>query len=55
MAFSIGYLDRVTGKLAWDDRFRDPGAVTPGVKFKRDSWPNGVKGMVMPHAALFVP
>ena len=51
----LGYLDRLTGKLAWDARFRDAGAKTPGVSFSRDSWPNGVKGMVIPHAALFVP
>jgi hypothetical protein len=51
----VGYLDRSTGKLTWDERFRDAGATSPGVSFKRDSWPNGVKGMVIPHAALFVP
>jgi hypothetical protein len=51
----LGYLNRVTGKLAWDARFRDKGAAAPGVRFTRDEWPNGVKGMVMPHAALFVP
>lgn len=51
----LGYLNRATGKLTWDERFRDAKATTPGVKFTRETWPNGVKGMVMPHAALFVP
>jgi hypothetical protein len=51
----LGYFDRLTGKLAWDPRFRDAGAKTPGVSFTRDEWPNGVKGRVIPHAAVFVP
>jgi hypothetical protein len=28
---------------------------TRGVSYHRESWPNGVKGMAMPHGALFVP
>lgn len=51
----LGRLDRTTGELVWDERFRDSGSQTPGVSFHRDSWPNGVKGMLMPHGALFVP
>ena len=47
--------DRTTGRLSWDERFRDPGSSRPGVSYHRESWPNGVKGMAMPHGALFVP
>lgn len=48
-------LDRATGQLSWDERFRDAGAAAPGVSFHRASWPNGVEGMAMPHGAVFVP
>lgn len=51
----VAWLDRATGRLTWDDRFRDAGSPTPGVSYHRPSWPNGVKGMLMPHGALFVP
>lgn len=51
----MAHLDPATGRLTWDERFRDPGATTPGVSYHRASWPNGVKGMAMPHGALFVP
>jgi hypothetical protein len=47
-------LDRTTGRLSWDERFRDRGASTPGVSYHRDSFPNGVLGMAMPHGAVFV-
>jgi hypothetical protein len=48
-------LDRATGRLTWDERFRDAGAAAPGVSFDRASWPNGAHGMAMPHGAVFVP
>jgi len=48
-------LDRQTGKLSWDDKFRDPGAGANGIDFTRRSWPGGITGSAMPHAALFVP
>jgi hypothetical protein len=51
----IAHFDRSTGRLRWDEKFRDPGSSKPGVSYRRDSWPNGVKGMAMPHGALFVP
>ena len=50
----IAHFDRATGRLAWDTTFKDPGATTPGVSYHRESWPNGVKGMAMPHGAVFV-
>jgi hypothetical protein len=51
----LGHFDSRTGKLWWDDRFRDVGASRPGVSFDNVSWPNGMKGRVKPHGALFVP
>jgi hypothetical protein len=43
----LGRFDSGTGKLTWDDRFK--------LSFRDVAWPNGVKGMVMPHGAVFVP
>jgi hypothetical protein len=51
----IGHLDRATGRLTWDERFRDAGSASPGVSYHRAHWPNGLTGMLMPHGALFVP
>ena len=51
----IAHFDRSTGRLSWDERFKDSGAASPGVSYHRAVWPNGVKGMAMPHGALFVP
>lgn len=51
----IAHLDRKTGRLSWDEKFRDPGAKKPGVSFAMRMLPNGFHGMVMPHGALFVP
>jgi len=48
-------LDRTTGRLSWDPDFKDAGASRPGISFDRTRWPNGLAGMAMPHAALFVP
>ena len=50
----IMHLDPSTGRLSWDERFRDRGATTPGVSYHRASFPNGVTGMAMPHGAVFV-
>jgi hypothetical protein len=50
----IMHLDRSTGRLSWDERFRDRGAASPGVSYHRASFPNGVRGMAMPHGAVFV-
>lgn len=50
----IMHLDRSTGRLSWDERFRDRGAASPGVSYHRESFPNGVRGMAMPHGAVFV-
>ena len=51
----IAHFDRSTGRLTWDDRFKDADAASPGISYRRTSWPNGVQGMAMPHGAVFVP
>ena len=50
----LGHFDNKTGKLWWDDKFKDAGASKPGLSFANVSWPNGMKGSVKPHGALFV-
>jgi hypothetical protein len=52
---AVAHFDRATGRLTWDNRFRDPGSAGPGVSYHRAHWPNGLNGMLMPHGALFVP
>ena len=50
----LGHFDSKTGKLWWDEKFKDAGASRPGLSFANVSWPNGMKGSVKPHGALFV-
>jgi hypothetical protein len=51
----IFHFDTATGRLSWDATFKDPGATSPGVSYRRANWPNGVTGMAMPHGAVFGP
>lgn len=51
----IARLDPHTGALRWDERFREPGATTPGLDFGRVEGPAGVVAAAMPHASVFVP
>lgn len=51
----LGRLNAKSGKLSWDERFRDAGSSKPGVSFVNVRWPNGVKGKATPHGAVFVP
>ena len=51
----IARLDRKTGHLTWDGRFRDAGSASAGLDFGRRTWPDGAAGSAMPHAAIFVP
>lgn len=51
----MALLDRRTGRLTWDDRFREPGATRPGLDFRDVQWPSGASGAAMPHATVFVP
>ncbi len=46
-------LDPATGRLSWDERFRDAGTTRPGISFSRAEWPHGHAGAVMPHGAVF--
>ena len=48
-------LDRSTGRLSWDERFKEADSTAHGLSFSRAGWPNGITGSAMPHAALFVP
>ena len=43
----LGRLNSATGRVTWDDRFK--------LELHHVEWPGGVKGMVMPHGAVFVP
>jgi hypothetical protein len=51
----IAHLDRTSGRLSWDERFRDAGSTRPGINFARQDWPHGNIDHVMAHAALFGP
>lgn len=51
----IARLDGSTGRLSWDTRFREVDSTKLGVSFSRRTWPGGISGAAMPHAALFVP
>ncbi len=46
-------VDRATGALSLDERFREPGAARAGITFDRPSWPHGVGGRAQPHGAVF--
>lgn len=48
-------LDPATGRLSWDERFRDADSTGRGVSFSRARWSNGLTGHAIPHGALFVP
>lgn len=51
----IAHLDRTSGRLSWDEQFRDAGSARRGVSFDRETWPHGQAAHVMAHAALFGP
>ncbi|MCE9602764.1 MAG: selenium-binding family protein [Gemmatimonadetes bacterium] len=46
-------IDPTTGKLTLDERFRDAGAATPGVRTDRAAWPHGATGAAKAHGAVF--
>ena len=46
-------IDRDSGALMIDERFREPGAERPGIRFDRDNWPHGGTGPAIVHGALF--
>ena len=47
-------LDTVSGLLAFDRTFHDPGDDRPGVSFEREQWPHGHTGRGVPHGSVFV-
>ena len=46
-------LDRTTGKLSLDGKFRDPGDHKPGVDMNGKTWPHGFHGNAVPHGTVF--
>jgi hypothetical protein len=48
-------VNRETGELAVDERFRDPDSERPGVDFGRGDWPHGATGGARPHGSVFGP
>ena len=44
--------DPANGRLALDERFRDPGSETTGISLSGANWP-GFTGVVRPHGAVF--
>jgi len=51
----IARLDHASGKLTWDERFRDPGSARRGVDLDRRELRHGSASHVMGHAAVFGP
>jgi hypothetical protein len=45
--------DPHTGKLALDEKFRDPGSARAGVTMDGKSWPHGFTGDAYPHGTVF--
>jgi hypothetical protein len=45
--------DPVTGALAVDERFREPGATEPGYRMDDKTWPHGGSAQGIPHGAVF--
>jgi len=50
----LAHLDRRTGALSWDARFRDAGAARPGISLDRAGWRHRGQAPIA-HAAVFGP
>ena len=46
-------LDPGTGRLSFDDRFRDASSNRPGIWLSSRSWPHGFVGTAAPHGTVF--
>ena len=46
-------VDPATGALSLDQRFRDAGSSSPGVRLTGKSWPHGFSGRTQPHGTVF--
>jgi hypothetical protein len=51
----VARLDRTSGRLSWDEHFREAGSARRGIGFDRQDWPHGRIAHVMAHAAVFGP
>ena len=51
----VAHVDRATGKLTWDERFRDARSSRLGVDLDRPELRRAAASHVMGHAALFGP
>lgn len=47
------HFDSTSGRLSWDERFRDRADSSLGVRFERARWPHGASGRAVPHGAVF--
>lgn len=45
--------DSTSGRLSWDERFREAPGGPLGVSFVRDTWPHGATGYASPHGVVF--
>jgi len=45
--------DSTSGRLAWDEKFRERADGPLGVSFDRAAWPHGASGAALPHGAVF--
>ncbi|HEU4955738.1 MAG TPA: hypothetical protein VFT28_14225 [Gemmatimonadales bacterium] len=49
----IARFDSASGRLSLDDRFREPGASTPGFRMDDKTWPHGGSAKGIPHGSVF--
>lgn len=52
-AVRLARFDTTSGRLTWDERFRERAGGPLGVSFDRTSWPGAAPGRAAPHGALF--
>jgi hypothetical protein len=45
--------DPGTGRLSFDERFRDEGSSRPGIRLTGKTWPHGFTGTPVPHGTVF--
>jgi len=49
----IARFDSTTGRLSWDESFRDPVSGRLGVSLNRTTWPHGATTPAAPHGVIF--
>jgi hypothetical protein len=50
---TVATFNPVTGALALDRRFHEPGRTTPGIRMDNKAWPHGGNAAGTPHGAVF--